>query len=238
MIKYLILVLVLIAGALYSMYFWIGVPKIYREPGLQLPQPHLYGNPQKSISEIKITALYFVPKNKTGFVISDWREKLEENLKKLQRFHSLQLQDRSQVSYEIYPEPVIGFEENIFYDTDVTAHGNPEALRRITEELERRKIFLPEETGPYPVLAVMYEGVGASGGGNTALVSRVFLADPRYDYSGASILAHEFYHTLGVPDAYDLGTAAPLSGDIMGLERNSAIERAYLGKAVLRQFGY
>lgn len=238
MIRYLILVLVLIAGALYSMYFWIGVPKIYREASPTAPQPHYYKDPQKSVSEIKITALYFVPKNKTASAISNWREKLEENLKKLQKFHSLQFQGRSNVSYEIYSEPIVGFEENLFYDTDVTAHGNPEALRHITEELEKRHIFNPGASGAYPVLAIMYEGVGASGGGNTALVSRVFLADPRYELSGASILAHEFYHTLGVPDAYDLITTAPLSDDLMGLARSGAIERAYLDKAVLKEMGY
>lgn len=238
MIKYFLAIFVLIAGALFAMYFWIGVPRIYKEPVPHLQQPYYYRDKQTSISEIKITALYFVPKNKTGAAISDWKEKLEKNLKKLQKFHSLQFQGRSNVSYEIYPEPVAGFEENIFYDTDVTQHGNPEALRRITEELERRKIFSPEERGAYPVLAIMYEGVGASGGGNTALVSRVFLADPRYELSGAAVLAHEFYHTLGVPDAYDLVTAAPLSDDLMGLERRGVLERAYLDKAVLKEMGY
>lgn len=227
MIKALVLVLILIAGALFFMYFWVGVPKIYKLESLEVPKPHHYQNPQKSLEEIKITAFYFVPKNKMSSAISGWREILDQNIKKLQAFHRLQFRGASILNYDIHPEIVVGFLDNISYDTVSTGHGNPEGLRRVAAELEARNLFLQTDNG-YNVAIIMYEGVGASGSENVAFVSRTFLNDPRYKDYGASILAHEFYHTLGFPDAYDPITATPLSQDIMGLGRERPIEKTYL----------
>ncbi len=54
---------------------------------------------------------------------------------------------------------------------------------------------------------------------------------------GASIVAHEFYHTLGVPDAYLAYNETPTSDDLMGLGRFREIERTYLGAEVLEGLG-
>ncbi|OGF61711.1 hypothetical protein A2926_03160 [Candidatus Giovannonibacteria bacterium RIFCSPLOWO2_01_FULL_44_40] len=237
MIKYFAVVLCLILAGLFSMYFWIGVPKIYSLGEVQKPVPHLWDNASVSIGEIEITAVYFVPKNKTNFMITDWSGKLEVGLKKAAAFYDLQLRGLAKINYKIHPDPIIGFENNLFYDTDVTQHGNPEALRRITLELEDRDFFQPNPNGPYKILAVMYEGVGASGSDRTAFVSRVFLSDVKYGSQGASVLAHEIGHAFGIPDAYLPGTAAPLSQDIMGVGQRGPIEKTYLEKETLKKLG-
>jgi len=156
------------------MYFWIGVPKVYRSVSPGLTAPHVYNNPEQSIEKIQIAAFYFVPGNKVDSQADNWREVLEAGLEKLREFHSLQFQGLSSLSYEIYPEPVIGLLNNLFYDTDITERGNPHALINIAEELEARifrstgDLFLADfaqrTESAYPALFVMYEGVGASGG--------------------------------------------------------------------------
>ena len=84
---------------------------------------------------------------------------------------------------------------------------------------------------------VMYEGVGASGGGDIALVSRVFLSDPAYQTYGNTFWVHEFYHTLGLLDGYDIETGISTTEDIMGLGRFQTLSHTYLSAASLAQLG-
>ena len=238
MIKYIFGTLVAIVGALMAMYFLVGVHPIYREAAKPPLDAHMYNDTSQSIADISLLAVYFVPRNRQNNVLSNWKEVLEKNIQKLKEFHSLQLQGRSSLTYTIYPEPIIGDKEGIVYDTDITQHGNPEALKSITFELETRGFVSTEGSGtPYSVLLIMYEGVGASGGDTTALISRTFLVAPEYREFGASILAHEFYHTLGIPDGFDLTTAISTTSDIMGLGRFRPIEKTYLNKATLTALG-
>lgn len=231
MIKYLISVLILISGALYFMYFWAGVPAVYKSETLSQKTPHFFGDSARSLANIYLKVFYFVPKNRKERVAQNWKEALEENLNKLISFHNLQFGGASRMKYEIYPEIIFGEEDGAAYDTDVTQHGNPEALKRITEEIKNRGF------GGNAVTLIMYEGVGASGADGAVLVSRVFLADPRYKNIGATILAHEFYHALGLPDEYDSDTAVAFSDDIMGLGRERPIEKTYIKKELLNQMG-
>jgi len=252
MIRYIIGVLILIAASLAVMYFYVGVPRIYQEPPPQAKEVHRYNDPSRSLEEISVLVFYFVPRNRFDSALENWHELLEKNVQKLQAFHTLQLQSVSQLDYTIYPKPVIGLQDNLYYDTDVTRHGNPEALRRVTRELEARVLeasgdlfrsdflpggYTPDGQHPYQVLLIMYEGVGASGGDNVALVSSTFLADPRFNTYGASIMTHEFYHTLGIPDGYDLTTSLSTSSDIMGLNRTKPIEKVYLDTKTLNSLG-
>lgn len=247
MVKYFLLLWVVIAGALISMYRWVGVPPVFKEPRPAVRVPHHAQNPSQGLGEVILTLFYFVPRNKTALSDSQWRPLLEAHLEQLRAFHHLQLQGRSRLGYEVYPRAIIGREENLVYDTDTTEHGNPEALRRIAGELEKR-VFRPEgdlyqaafgrvpEAG-YRVMAILYEGVGASGSENAALLSRTFLTEPEYQAASTSLLAHEFYHTLGLADAYDLKTAVAKSQDLMGLGRNQPIESTYLGRSALEALG-
>jgi hypothetical protein len=68
------------------------------------------------------------------------------------------------------------------------------------------------------------------------LVNREFV-DGLYGPHGASIVAHEFYHTLGVPDAYLAHDETPTSADLMGLGRFRPLETTYLGREVLEGMG-
>lgn len=219
------------------MYFYIGVSKIYPKFEIKSAEPHFYNEPNKKISEIKIKTFYFVPKNRIERASSNWTVLLENALKKILAFHKLQLGGRSNISFEIHHEPVIGLEENLFYDTSSTQHGNPEGLKRAVGELEKRGFFSKEENA-YTVFIIIYEGVGASSSENIVLVSSTFLKDPRFQPIGASVLAHEFYHTLGLSDAYDFETAAPLSEDIMGQGRERPLEKTFLSKESLKKMGF
>ncbi len=246
--KLLLFILLVISATLAVIYIAAGSPQL---PSETLPEGgplHYYHNGEVPIEKIHALVLYFVPKNKTASAIPDWREILEPPIKALQRFHAFQFQGRSLLTYNIYPRPVIGRQDNMFYDTEITQHGNPEALRRTAQELEERMmkpggdLYNPywaiTEPGVYRVTIVMYEGVGASGGGNTAFVSRIFFSDPRWRDIAATTLAHEFYHTLGIPDAYELEEGIATSQDIMGLGRTRPLEKTYLERNTLYQLGW
>lgn len=280
-IKYLFAVLVLITGALGWMYFGIGVPEIYRELKPEVKKPHLYDNPEREIDRIRVFSFYFVPKNKSSSVASDWHSILESNLSKAQIFHSLQFRGLSEIEYAIFPEPVLGLENNLFYDTAKTDRGNPQALLNVAEELQKRVFnksgdlfreeFASVENGAYPVMLIIYEGVGAVGGiirrekeesrdetakrlevdesllfevdvssvDGFSLLSSAFLTRNEFKKIGSSIMTHEFYHTLGLPDAYEVpGTfEVVLSDDITGAGRKRPLERTYLSRDNLKKLG-
>lgn len=280
MIKHLIAVLALILGSLASMNYFIGVPRIYKENIPQFKVPHLYRNTEKKIDKIKIFVFYFIPKNKTNQVVDNWHQILEKKLKMLQEFHALQFQGRSEVVFEIYPEPVVGLKDNLDYDTTVTQYGNPHALVNVSEEIEKRVFsedgdlfrsdFSIAVSGVYPVLGVLYEGVGAIGGivkessedkiKQTAkelgfiesavfstgvksvegffLLSRLFLTDEEYADFASTLFTHEFYHTLGIPDAYkNFPKDTPTSQDIMGLGRQRPLDKTFIERGTLKELG-
>ncbi len=257
MIQYLASALAAVAVTLAVLYFWVGVPVVHEENVEEPARPHLYGDPSQSIEQIEIVAFYFVPKNKAAMQIVNWSSILQENLQKLKTFHEFQFLERSRITWRLYPEPIIGQEDNLAYDTDVTQHGNPEALDRISEELASR-VFTPggdrykpditqENPEAYRVWVIMYEGVGATASENVAFLSRTFLTHEDYRLFGPTFLAHEFYHTLGLPDRYEAsvkvfedGQEIPLeilnSEDLMGRVR-VPIEYAYLERETLKNLG-
>ena len=241
--------------------------------------PHLYKNPDVSIANIRIKIVYVIPKNRTGNIVTNWQNFIEEALAKTSKFHEIQFRGKSIIKYDIYPEPVILQESNQFYDTETTARGNPRALIAISEEIERRVFkkegdlydekFAASEESEYPVLGLIYEGVGASGGviyeseletrseiakqlglsesviyivdvesaDGFFLLSRVFFTESQYQIFSSTLFYHEFAHTFGLPDQYDLENNVPSSNDIMGAGRRKPIETMYLDRELTRDMG-
>jgi len=278
MFKYIVLVLVIIAAVLLWMTYDIGVSKIYSEDIAEEQSiPHVNYNDAIDIRTIKIFAVYFVPNNKEGAHDPDRLTQIGKSLQKLESFHSLQFQKQSEIDYALYPHPIIGERDSSFYDTESTDQGNPHALINIAEELERRLFaesgdlydedFSKKEDGVYPVLFIVYEGVGASGGilyesefktvddiakeigvppsivfiTDVAFIDGFFLVNRefltlKHGAHGESIAAHEFYHTLGIPDSYEPSSPA-LSEDIMGLGRLRPLEKTYPSPETLSALG-
>ncbi len=247
MFKYLVAVLVLVFGAVIWMYFSVGVPVLYSEKNVTVRSVHRMGNLEQPLSRIYISAFYFIPKNKEENIHNEWQKLLHKKLDALVRFHTVQLQGASSILYEIYPEPIIGNLDNLAYDTSITQHGNPAALRRIVPEIESRVLakdgdlyradFDHVPPDAYHVLVIMYEGVGSTGGDNVALISRIFLSDIEYAAVSESLLAHEFYHTLGLPDAYTIPEGIATSADIMGLGRYRPIGQTFISQKMLQELG-
>lgn len=174
MLKYLVVTLSAIFAGLAGIYFFVGTPKVIPTNFPASVSIHLNNNPDVLIKNIQIYAFYFVPRNKSIAIPDNWAESLNSGLVNLREFHSLQFQNLSEVGYKIFPEPVTGEKNNLFYDTEKTDHGNPRALISVSEELERRVFrasgdlyqgdFAGLGDGAYPVMFIMYEGVGAAGG--------------------------------------------------------------------------
>ena len=239
---------------------------------------HIYKNSGADIGKIALRIFYAVPKNK-AVADGNWPGSTEEALKKISAFHELQFRGKSKISYALFPRPVILENDNLYYDSSSTNGGNPHALIAIAEELERRvfreggdlfdKNFAAPRGMGYPVMGIVYEGVGAAGGiiyesqaespeviakelnvpaslvylvnvsssDGLFLLNREFLTDPRYSPRGASILYHEFAHTLGIADRYEAQTDKALSDDIMGGGRREPIEMNYIDSAILKEMG-
>ena len=207
---------------------------------------HYYHDPSRSLAHIHITAFYFVPNDKRQLTDENWRRQLGSAMDTLVDFHMVTFGGKSRISYNIYPSPIIGEEESISYNTAITERGNPEGLRNVSREIERRvlatggDLYLPISSPPpgsYHVLYIMYEGSGASGSENVAFINRSYLSLPRFADVGLSTFVHEFYHTIGLVDAYAETSGWPLSQDIMGVGREGSLQYSYIEPAVLKKLG-
>ena len=243
--KYALAAFALIGGVMLFIYFGIGRTAPEREQFPPLPPPHHARNTNQALKEINVRAVYFVPKGKVPIPENQWKENLLERFKLLKKFHALAFQGRSTLEYALYPTPITGLREHLFYDTNRTDDGNPEGLRSISEELESR-LFSREgdlydesfaKTAGYRVLYIIYEGVGASGAEGVALLSRKFLTESEYKTERDSFFAHEFYHTLGILDGYKHESGAPTSNDLMGAGRLRPLTETFLSTDVAELFG-
>lgn len=281
-LKYIRSLVFVLIGAGVGFAFWVLLPSLfYIETNRKAPESkiHAFHNPDFNFEKIRIRAFYVVPKNKTADAVSNWKEVMETALKKASEFHQVQFREKSILVYDIYPEPVILKENNIYYDTESTKYGNPKALINIANELEKRVFkkegdlyienFSQRNASEYPVLGIIYEGVGAAGGviyeselestGDIArklglsesviykvdvesadgffILSRSYLTDPEYRLNGATHFYHEFAHTFGLPDGYDLKTGVSSTFDIMGEGRKKPIDIMYLDRKFTRAMG-
>ena len=94
---------------------------------------------------------------------------------------------------------------------------------------------MKKDRGDFTAIAVIYEGVGASGTTGSMILSRAFLSDPQYADFASTLFYHEFGHTMGLPDQYDLETNQPFSADIMGGGRRRPLKYNYLDAALLAE---
>lgn len=284
MALYFIAVLLFITATLGWMYKGIGVSVRRENARPARSAPHFYQNQDRSIEEIRIAAFYFVPKDKKGEIASDWRARLDRALTRLGAFHKTQFQARSRVRFLVYPEPFDGLGDTRSYEATSTDRGNPVALIRAGEELDRRVLrpggdrYRPDMASHlkkgYPVMALMYEGVGASGGiiaesrsqsvekiatelgvpeslvylvniesvDGFFMLGRDYFTQAQEEPFAATLLAHEFYHTVGIPDSYEYVPALShleraSTTDLMGAGRYVPLERAHLDRETLDDLG-
>jgi hypothetical protein len=135
---------------------------------------HFYDGPSRAITDLRLKIFYVVPEDKAAQVATGWRETINQVLEKAADFHRFQFRGKSELNYDVYPEIVILKNKSVFYDTEKTDRGNPKALIAIAQELEGRAFskggdlysqnFVFRKEGEYPVLGIVYEGVGAGGG--------------------------------------------------------------------------
>src|SRR3989344_516242 len=243
--------------ALAGLTFFVGVSRVEPIAELKPSKAHLYGKPDVSIENVSLLVLYFVPKDRTERAISGWKEIIEPHLKELQEFHNIQFSGKSKISYEFYPQIIVGEKKGKEYEMNILDHSNPEAIIPVTEEISRRvlsvngDLYINKEKeasgGARQVYLVVFEGEGGSGNGNASLISRAYLTENGYEPFGTTFLAHEFYHALGLPENYQqsfyvygdrhkIPISVLTAKDIMG-RVGVSIKNSYIDREILKKMG-
>lgn len=213
-------------------YFWTNNNQITGPVQPKKINIHHIKNPEISLNNIDIKAVYFVPQDIKPR--EDWREKIKESLQKISEFHEKQFNGFSKINYIISEAPVVGENKQAFYDTHQSEkRGNPNALQMAATEVERRFpniAALKNMEGNYNVLIIFYESVGAISSENVVLIGMDYFYDTQKMLygSGNSILYHEFAHTLGFENKYNEETGQALGYDIMSRGRNMPLDFTYL----------
>ncbi len=194
---------------------------------------HYFGVPAVKVSQIKLEVIYFVPSDQEPD--PKFYPVLKEALTRIQQFHVREFASMNALRYALYPAAVRGKESSSFYDAGETAHGNPGAIRRIFTEAAARVYnpqgdlhnaqFVGRKENELPIRVFVYQGVGASSGVLSVIVSYDYFTKTNY---GATTLYHEVLHNLGVPDAYDHATNVSQADDIMGSGRMKPILETYV----------
>lgn len=201
-----------------------------------LQQPHAYRDPNQNISVIDLKIFYVVPKNL--LVAPNWKSQIESTLGEISDFHSVQFHNTSKINIEIYPKPIILSQDDVYYDSNDTSLGNPNGLRHIVPELETNYAqFLKVPNGHFLSEAIIYEGVGLAGSDGAMILSRTYLEKSEYSTAKASLFYHEFAHTFGLPDRFDLQSNNPDSDGVMGQGRYKPIETNYIEPDFLKDLG-
>lgn len=248
--------LFLVASLLFLALF-VGVRKVEPRPVLREARPHLYNDESLSIEKIQITVFYFVPKDALSMKDNSWQKGTEEYLKKLQNFHLTQFENTSKISYTFFPEIIEGILTTREYEGLFDGKNN-DALIPIKDEIisrvynEKGELFYStmqkgRDSKTRNSYMVIFEGKGAAGNDDFALVSRSYVTDDSYKEIGPTFFAHEFYHTLGLVDNYQTSMYAYKNGeqttislitskDIMG-QVNVPLTTTYIDSEALRKMG-
>lgn len=255
--KNLIGIFIFLCASLVVLSLFVGVSKTKPLPELTELSPYMYNNKNVSIKKIHITVFYFIPKDVKEYELSDWKEYAENHLKNLITFHTLQFQNTSEITYTFSPSYVIGEKDKVEYEGILGSYEDYDALIPIKEEITKRvltkggDLYIEKNNEKQKdirnVFMVVFEGNGAAGNGDFALVSRKYLTDKEYVNTGSTFLAHEFYHTLGIPDNYQSSiivhedksqskTSLVTKKDIMG-QVNIPLTSTYLDIDTLKNMG-
>lgn len=254
--KKIIIAYVLLSISLIIVGFFVGVSKVETKPILTSSSPYLYDTPSVSIKDIHLTVFYFVPKDKLGSKAENWQTFAEEHIKKLVDFHTTEFLGRSKITYSFFPEVIIGDKTTKDYEVP-RDDEDPDALIPIKKEIID-KVFTkggslyavePQISSPgiRNVYLIVFEGDGGSAREDYALVGRAYLTDKLYGETGSTYLAHEFYHTLLLPDhykksayVYDDGKGTTISliidKDIMG-RVDVPLSYTYISRDTLKKMG-
>jgi hypothetical protein len=216
--------------------FWYKKSPSLQSAKVGVLKPHAYNDPKTDLSLIDLKVLYVVPKNTKPAL--DWQKDINVVLSDVVEFHKIQFHFSSDIKPEIYPTPVILEHDDTYYDTQNTNFGNPEGLKNIVPELERNyPQFLKASDNDFLAVAIIYEGVGAAGADGYMILSRTYLTKDEYRANRGALFYHEFAHTFGVPDRYDLTNNDPYSGDVMGSGRYKPLDTNYLGRDIIFSLG-
>ncbi len=245
------LTFVFLVASLLFLTLFVGVEKVHPRPILRKALPHMYGDANHSIEKIHLTVFYFIPKDATLKKHEGWKQSVEVYMQKLQHFHTQQFENTSQITYTLFPEVVEGLLTTKEYEGLFT--GSNDALIPIKDEIISR-VYNNDGELLYKAVEkkkdqkvrnsymVIFEGAGAAGNDDFALVSRSYITEDIYKEIGPTFFAHEFYHTLGLLDNYQpsAGAQATISlitnKDIMG-QVNIPLGNTYIDKSSLKKMG-
>lgn len=252
----LVFTFIFLALALTLLTFFVGVKKVEPKSKISHAQPHLYGNESFSLKNIHLTVFYVVPKDVIDKKDENWKESLTKHLENLLNFHAVQFENTSHITYEYFPQIIIG-EKTVTEYESLLGHNDHDALLPLQEELRRRvfakggdlsSLFTIKSTkDTRNVYLVLFEGNGAAGNDDFSLISRSYITNPLYQETASTFLAHEFYHTLGLPDNYQTAMYGFKDGqqvdmsiltnrDIMGFV-NIPLQHTYIDRVTLKKMG-
>lgn len=254
----IVITFIFLVVSLLSLTFFVGNEKNASMPQLARITPHMFNNKNDSIQNINLTVFYFIPKDAVVRKDIDWKGNIETHIQELINFHNVQFHNTSKISYTFYPEIIIGNKTTKEYEGFFEG-GENDALLPIKDEIVSRAVDTKGQSYYESMTKgkakdtrnsymVIFEGKGAAGNDDFALVSHAYLVNNQYKESGSTFLAHEFYHTLGLLDNYESsvyvfkdGQQRPISlvtnKDIMG-QVNVPLSYTYIDMATLKKMGF
>jgi hypothetical protein len=236
---------------------FVGVTKVQPSQAFPVLHPHVYDDTKKPIDTIALTVFYFIPKDALIKKQDNWKEITEKHLKELLHFHQVQFENTSKITYTFFPEIIIGEKTEKEYES-LFAYDDHDSLIPVKKEIIDRVLtptgnlyqqaYAPKQNSTtHQVYLVVFEGDGAAGNDDFSLISRSYLSDENYKEDGTTFLAHEFYHTLGMPDNYQTSAyvykdmeqtmiSLVSNKDIMG-QVNISLPYTYIDAETLKRMG-